>query len=137
MSGGRDRRPAPPRSPRDGPPRSPRDALPRSRRDAIAQALDVIAPAIPAFDRDAVLDHAQDSAGLRTASPQAAAWLSLVAHIRHLHTEYDALLADGYGAEAARHFVVADINRVLAEWGCRRRADGESQKDIDSSCRPR
>jgi hypothetical protein len=94
------------------------------RRDAIAQALGIIAPLIPAFDRDAVLDHAEDSAGLRPASPQAAAWASLVAYVRHTYTEYDDLLDDGYDVDAARHFVLGAINAVLAEWGCRRRVDG-------------
>lgn len=92
-----------------------------SRRARIADALAVIAPAVPAFERAAILDHAVDARGLATASPQAAAWAALVAYIRHALTEYDDLLADGYDVDAARHFVLADINRTLAEWGCRRR----------------
>lgn len=91
------------------------------RRDHVAQALGLIAPALPDFERAAILDHAQDSPGLRTASPQAAAWLSLVSYARHAHTDYDALLAEGYGPEAARFFVRDEINAVLAAWGCRRR----------------
>lgn len=104
------------------------------RRAAIAAALSRLAPRVPAFERDAILDHAVDSPGLRTASPEAAAWLSLVAHARHVHTEYQDLLDDGYDADAARHFVLDDLNRVLAEWGCKKRVDGggHTQKDDDS-----
>jgi hypothetical protein len=37
-----------------------------------------------------------DSPGLRVASPENAAWLSLVGYARHRMTEYDDLLAQGY-----------------------------------------
>lgn len=96
-----------------------------AKRERIAEALGVIAPRAPAFDRDAILDHALDSTGLKTASPQAAAWLSLVAYVRHTYTDYDDLLADGYDAESARHFVADAINEVLEEWGCKKRVGGE------------
>lgn len=92
-----------------------------NRRAHIAAALARIAPDVPAFDREAVLDHAMDSPGLKRASPEAAAWLSLVAHIRHVHSEYHALLDDGYDVASARHFVRDAINRVLSDWGCRKR----------------
>lgn len=96
-----------------------------TRRDRVAEALAIIAPAVPAYDRDAILDHAMDSTGLKTASPQAAAWAALVAHIRHVHTEYDQLRDDGYDQDSARFFVLAEINRILADWGCRQRVGGE------------
>ncbi|MBC7907231.1 MAG: DUF2293 domain-containing protein [Rhodospirillaceae bacterium] len=100
-----------------------------TRRSQIAEALRVIAPKVPAFERDAILDHAQDSTGLKTASPQTAAWLSLVSYIRHNLTEYDDLLADGYDVDSARHFVVDTINEILADWGCRRQVDGDASPD--------
>jgi hypothetical protein len=90
------------------------------RRAAIEEALRIIAPDVPDFERGAILDHAVDSLGLRSASPQAAAWLSLVAFIRHALTDYDELLAQGYDTESARHFVAEDIDARLAEWGSRR-----------------
>lgn len=96
-----------------------------ARRERLADALRRIAPAIPVFDRAAVLDHAEDSSGLRQASPEAAAWLSLVAHIRHVHTDYQDLLDEGYDAASARHFALDSINAVLAEWGCRKRVAGD------------
>lgn len=97
-----------------------------ARRDRIAEALRVIAPGVPTFDRAAILDHAEDSAGLKSAAPQSAAWLSLVAYVRHTYTEYDDLLAEGYDADSARHFVLDAINEVLEEWGCRRRVSGDA-----------
>jgi hypothetical protein len=99
-----------------------------ARRGRIAEALGVIAPAVPGFDRAAILDHAEDSPGLRKASPQAAAWAALVAYVRHTYTDYDGLLADGTDMDAARFFVLDDINRVLADWGCRRRV-GQGSPD--------
>lgn len=80
----------------------------------------MLAPAIPKFDRDAVLDLAEDSPGLRAGSPQAAAWLALTSHVRHLHTDYDQLLADGYDRDSARHFCAEAMTQVLEGWGCRR-----------------
>lgn len=84
----------------------------------------MLAPAIPKFDRDAVLDLAEDSPGLRTGSPQAAAWLALTSHVRHLHTDYDRMLADGYDRDSARHFCAEMMAQVLEGWGCRRHLPG-------------
>lgn len=91
-----------------------------SRRAAVETALRNLAPRMPRHEFGAVVDHALDSPGLRTAAPETAAWLSLVSYVRHVLTEYDALLADGYDAESARHFVLADMAEVLEEWGVRR-----------------
>lgn len=97
-----------------------------SRRGAIEAALGVLAPRIPTHERGAVIDHALDSVGLKTAAPETAAWLSLVAYIRHVLTDYDGLLADGYDAESARFFVADEIDAVLESWGARRRlGEGE------------
>lgn len=91
------------------------------RRDSIAQALAVLAPNVPRFEHADILDHAMDSPGLRNASPQAAAWLCLIAHIRHRHTDYETLLDQGYDEDSARHFVTDHINAILGDWGCRKR----------------
>jgi hypothetical protein len=61
------------------------------------------------------------SKGLSRASAEKAAWLSLVAYVRHALTEYDDLLAQGYDHESARFFVAADIQAVLDRWGVARR----------------
>ena len=49
----------------------------------------------------------------------------MTAYIRHMFTEYDALLDDGYDVESARHFVLDAINEKLGEWGVKRRISAE------------
>lgn len=96
-----------------------------SRAD-IEAALRRIAPRMPAHEFGAVVDHALDSPGLRTASVENAVWLSLVAYLRHTLTDYDALLDDGYDRDSARHFVMAEMEAVLKGWSVRRKlAAGE------------
>jgi hypothetical protein len=96
-----------------------------SRRAALEAAVRALAPRIPKHEFEAVVDHALVSAGLRTAAPEAAAWLSLVAYVRHTMTEYDALLADGYDQDSARFFVAGDIDELLEAWGSPRRVGDE------------
>jgi hypothetical protein len=91
-------------------------------RADIEAALRRLAPKIPPHEFAAVTDHAVDSRGLRQATPEAAAWLSLVAYVRHVFTDYDELLEkEGYDEDSARHFVAAEIEGVLSGWGVRRR----------------
>jgi hypothetical protein len=92
-----------------------------NRRSSIEQALRHLAPNIPPHEFGAVVDHALDSAGLKTATPESAAWLSLVAYVRHVFTDYDGLMTEGYDRESARHFVADEIEAVLQRWGARRR----------------
>jgi hypothetical protein len=61
---------------------------------------------------------------LRALPVSVAVWLSLVAHIRHVHTDYDQLMDEGYDRDAARHFVMDDINDVLQRWQATRLLDG-------------
>lgn len=91
-----------------------------TRRSQIEQALRLLAPDIPDFEFNAIADHAMDSIGLSGASAETAAWLSMVSFIRHVLTEYDLLLEEGYEPEAARHFVAPDMQAVLTEWGVKR-----------------
>jgi hypothetical protein len=99
------------------------------RRKIIEAALLRLAPAIADHERLAILDHAMHSRGLRTASPETAAWLSMVAYIRHQLTEYDELLAQGYDSQSARFFVLDDINALLEEWKVRRRIEAEDSAE--------
>ena len=69
-------------------------------RPAIEAALRRIAPKLPPHEFGAVVDHALDSKGLRNAAPETAAWLSLVAYVRHVFTDYDELLTKGTTATA-------------------------------------
>lgn len=89
-------------------------------RTEIETALRRLAPDIPSHEFGAVTDHALDSAGLRAASPENAAWLSLVAYVRHTFTDYDELLEQGYDRDSARFFVADEIREVLTGWGAKR-----------------
>ncbi|WP_264050025.1 DUF2293 domain-containing protein [Methylobacterium flocculans] len=104
-----------------------------NRREAVAAALTHLAPRLPEFETEAVIDRALASPGLRNAQADTAAWLALVAYARHVFTEYDALLDEGYDRDSARHFVLDELNDVLAEWGTRRRvSDAETAPEDDS-----
>jgi hypothetical protein len=101
-----------------------------NRREAVAVALAVLAPRLPDFEAEAVLTRALTSPGLRGAEPPKAAWLALVAYARHAFTEYDALLEEGYDRDSARHFVLDELNDVLAGWGVRRRIEEEPEAEF-------
>ncbi len=96
-----------------------------NRRDGIDTALRALVPGIPRHELAAVTDHALASPGLKKASPDKAAWLSLVAYLRHRCSDYEALLDEGYGVEAARHFSRQQINDQLTAWGSRRLVAGD------------
>jgi hypothetical protein len=99
-----------------------------NRRNAVSAALGVLAPRIPDHEKGEVIEHALSSRGLRHASPETAVWLSLVSYIRHVLTDYDEMLDDGYDIESARHFCLDPINDVLAEWGSPRQVSGEEEE---------
>jgi hypothetical protein len=92
-----------------------------AKRSDIEIALKQLAPRIPAHEFSAVVDHAIDSPGLSVASPENAAWLSLTAYVRHVFTDYDELLREGYDPDSARFFVVDAMQAVLDGWGVKRR----------------
>ena len=96
-----------------------------ARRADIEMALRRIAPKIPSHEFGAVVDHAMDSRGLGQAAPEMAAWLSLVAYVRHVFTEYDDLLEQDYDETSARFFVGAEMEAILARWGVGRRLTAE------------
>jgi hypothetical protein len=92
-------------------------------RGQVEAALRHLAPRLPAHEFGAVADHAVDSPGLWTAAPEAAAWLSLVAYARHVLTDYDELMKQGYDRDSARFFVAGELQAILESWGVRRRLD--------------
>jgi hypothetical protein len=96
-----------------------------AKRGDIEIALRRLAPGIPAHEFGAVVDHAVDSPGLKPAAPESAAWLSLVAYVRHVFTDYDDLLMQDYDQDSARHFVADEIAAVLNDWGVRRRLSAD------------
>lgn len=99
------------------PTNAPVDGVAPDRRSAVADALRRVAPRLPPFEAGVVLDRALASPGLRKGAPDTAARLALIAYARHVFTEYDDLLAEGYDRDSARHFVRDDLNEALAGWG--------------------
>ena len=98
-----------------------------AKRADIETALRRLAPGIPRHEFGAVVDHALDSRGLQHASPEEAAWLSLVSYVRHLFTDYDELLGQGYDQDSARFFVAKEMEAKLAAWGVRRKLDASRE----------
>jgi hypothetical protein len=92
------------------------------RQKAIARGLTLLIPGAPWSDAEIIR---QTAAGrqLKTLPPSVALWLTTVAHIRHVHTDYDELLAEGYDQPSARHFVVEQINEMLTTWRATRLLD--------------
>lgn len=89
------------------------------RQQAIRKALRATAPGIPLSDAEAVMALAERR-HMKALPPATALWLALGSHIRHVHTDYDRLLAEGYDRDAARFFVADDTDAVLTGWGCQR-----------------
>lgn len=86
-----------------------------ARRIAIGKALTALLPLAPYSDTEAIRAEA-GARHLKTLPPAIAVWLATVAHVRHRHTDYDQLLAEGYDRDAARFFVLDAINQVLTGW---------------------
>ncbi|MBX9617569.1 MAG: DUF2293 domain-containing protein [Hyphomicrobiales bacterium] len=102
------------------------------RQDAILKAMRLLIPRAPLADFAPILEAAT-SARMKTLPPQIAAWLSIIAYIRHVHSDYDALLADGYERDAARFFVREAIDEILTGWGCQRRLEEHDDEATDMS----
>ena len=92
----------------------------------IAKALVSWTPGIPYLDAQAVKAQAA-SRHLRSYPAAISTWLALIAHIRHQHTDYDALLNEGYDPESARHFCLDAINAKLTEWRATRYLEDDQQ----------
>jgi hypothetical protein len=85
------------------------------RQRAIAKALTALLPLAPFADAEKIRGDA-GARNLKTLPPTVAVWLATVAHVRHEHTDYDTLLAEGYDRDSARFFVLDRINAVLTRW---------------------
>lgn len=99
-----------------------------NRRRAIARALTALLPLAPYADIEAIR---ADALGrhMKTLPPSVATWLATVAHVRHQHTDYERLLAEGYDRDSARFFVVDRINEVLTAWRATRLLDADGLED--------
>ncbi|WP_342212478.1 DUF2293 domain-containing protein [Roseibium sediminis] len=91
--------------------------------------LRALLPRVPYIDAEAILDSAL-AGHLRHLPPSIAVWQATTSHIRHQHTDYDSLLDEGYDRDAARFFVIDDMNMVLETWGSGRRVE---EKDDELS----
>ena len=49
-------------------------------------------------------------------------------HVRHEHSDYDALLDEGYDRDSARHFVVDQMNAVLTTWRATRLVEADEDE---------
>lgn len=93
-----------------------------ARQREMAKLLRRLCPHMPLADFTPVVEAASGK-HMRHLPPSIALWQALGARVRHEHTEYVALLDEGYDREAARFFVVEEMNGVLAGWGCLRRIE--------------
>jgi hypothetical protein len=98
------------------------------RQRAIAKALTALLPLAPYADAEKIRTDA-GAKHLKTMPPTIAVWLATVAHVRHAHTDYEALLEDDYDRDSARFFVVDQINAVLTRWRATRLLDPD---DLDT-----
>ncbi|MBO0862350.1 MAG: DUF2293 domain-containing protein [Chloracidobacterium sp.] len=97
--------------------------LDRQYVEQFAQRVRELFPACPAGRETAIAIHAcQKYSGRvgRSASAKSldekAVRLAVIAHIRHLETDYDRLLACGYDRRDARAAVERTVSRVLNDW---------------------
>jgi hypothetical protein len=92
------------------------------RQRALAKALTLLLPWAPYSDTE-VIRAAAGATHMRSLPPSVAVWLATVAYIRHQHTDYEKLLAEGYDRDSARFFVIDKINQVLTGWRATRLLD--------------
>lgn len=100
------------------------------RQQAIRKALRALAPGIPLSDAEAVMALAERR-HMKALPPTTALWLALGSHVRHVHTDYDRLLAEGYDRDAARFFVADETDDVLTGWGCQRSVSDSMDEEED------
>ena len=103
--------------------------LSTNRRRAIAKALTLLLPGAPYADIETIRAEA-GSKHMKELPPSIAVWLATVAHVRHQHTDYEQLLAEGYDRDAARFFVIDRTNEVLTSWRATRLLDPDDDEDL-------
>ena len=97
---------------------------PAKRKRQLAEAIRLLLPRATLEAHQQVLAVAQQG-HLRHLPAGIAAWQAATTVARHEYTDYDQLLAEGYDPDAARHFVLEEINEQLQAWGCSRRIGSE------------
>jgi hypothetical protein len=96
----------------------------------IRDAFTALFPLAPFIDAEPIREKAARKS-MNGMTAEVAVWLSGIAHIRHEYTEYDALLGEGYGRDAARFFVVDEINAVLTDWRASRFVTSEEDLPVE------
>ena len=97
------------------------------RQKALAKSLTALIPLAPYSDAEAIREAAGQRK-LRELPPSIAIWIATVTHVRHEHSDYDALLDEGYDRDSARHFVVDQMNAVLTTWRATRLVEADEDE---------
>lgn len=103
-------------------------AAPTGRRRAIAKALTALLPMAPYADMEKIRSDA-GAVHMKTLPPTIAVWLATIAHVRHMHTDYERLLAEGYDRDSARFFVIGQTNAMLTRWRATRLLDPDDEEE--------
>lgn len=100
------------------------------RQKAIAKSLTLLLPAVTYSDSEPIRAAAL-APHMKALPPSIAVWLATVAHVRHSHTDYDALRDDGYDKDSARFFVMDSINKKLTEWRATRLVTADDDEKVE------
>jgi hypothetical protein len=91
--------------------------------EAFTKRLGELYPGCPEVERASIARHACAKHSARVGRTQAAKQLdsgaiglAVRAHVRHAHTSYDVLLAEGGDRRESRRQVAHDVARVLEAW---------------------
>lgn len=95
-----------------------------NRQRSIGKALTALLPMAPYADIEKIREMAS-ARDMRELPPSIAVWIATVTYVRHEHSSYDTLLDEGYERDAARFFVVGEINETLTRWRATRLLDEE------------
>ncbi len=98
-----------------------------NRQRAIAKALTALLPMAPYADIEKIREMASVRK-MRDLPASIAVWIATVTYVRHEHSSYDALLAEGYDRDAARFFVVDEMNETLTRWRATRLLDPDDSE---------
>jgi len=101
---------------------------PTGRRRAIAKALTALLPLAPYADMEKIRADA-GAVHMKALPPTIAVWLATIAHVRHAHTDYEKLLAEGYDRDSARFFVIEQTNQVLTRWRATRLLEEDEEDE--------
>lgn len=102
-------------------------SAPTGRRRAIAKALTALLPMAPYADMESIRADA-GAVHMKALPPGIAVWLATVAHVRHAHTDYEKLLAEGYDRDSARFFVIGQTNEILTRWRATRLLEADDEE---------